>query len=155
LSVQSPIDTPVIPDGGGDGGLSGGAIAGIAVGGAIALLVVAFLGVRMMGNSDGSGYVDPDTRPPAQFNVASSEDVSAMEDPAQKTLGAGDASLAEYGDQRYVSFYRMLILRENKCAALLNDWRRRLTHTYPIPIFLFNAQCGYGGLRLLESIRWW
>jgi hypothetical protein len=127
--VQSPIESPVIPGAGGDGGLSGGAIAGIAVGGVAAVLLVAFLAVRMMGDGDeGTGYVETDTRPPGQFNVASSEDVSAMDDPPQKTLGAGDASLV--GDQRYATIIidRLLILGRKCAAALINDWRRRLTH---------------------------
>lgn len=104
-NVQSPIEVPVIDeiDSGSDG-LSGGAIAGIAVGGAVALLAAGYVGFRAMGGSDrsASGYVDPDTRPPASFNVSASEDVSTMEDPNQK-VASGDGSLAEYGDQRYVT----------------------------------------------------
>jgi hypothetical protein len=111
-SVQSPIETPVIPGAGGDSSLSGGAIAGIVIGSAVALLVAAFLGVRMMGGSDEARYVETDTRPPGQFNVAASEDVSAMDDPPQKTLGAGDASLAEYGDQRYVTLPLRYVLQD-------------------------------------------
>lgn len=116
-SVQSPIDTPVIPGAGGDSGLSGGAIAGIVIAGAVALLVVGLLAARMMGDSDEAGYVETDNRPPSQFNVANSEDVSTMDEPAPKALGAGDASLV--GDQRYVTlrhvtFYGMLICREKK-----------------------------------------
>jgi hypothetical protein len=101
--VQSPIESPIIPGAGDDDdGLSTGAIVGIAVAGGFVFLMAAFLGIRMMGSDDGEGYVDPDTRPPGQFNVAASDDVSAIDDAPAKALGAGDASVAEYGDQRYV-----------------------------------------------------
>lgn len=124
-SVQSPIESPELSDGDDDDGLSTGVIAGIAVAGAFGLLGAIFLVFRLMGDGDAGGYVDQDARPVAQFNVAASEDVSTMDDPAQKVLGSGDASLAEYGDQRYVTgCYR--------ARLLLNEWRRRLPLTFSL-----------------------
>jgi len=107
VNLLSPIAPPIVtpPEGGGDGGggLSGGAIAGIVIGAIVFLLAAVYGGFVMMGDRDGDGYVDPDTRPPAAFNVSATEDPSTMQgDATQK--GAGDASLAEYGDQRYVPF---------------------------------------------------
>jgi hypothetical protein len=110
--IASPIVTP--PPVGGDDGLSGGAIAGIVIGASVLLSAAAYGGFLMMddGRGDGGGYVDPNTRPPSAFNVSATEDLSTIQgDATQK--GAGDASLAEYGDQRYV----LLLLITTTTAA--------------------------------------
>jgi len=104
VNLLSPIAPPIVtPPEGGGGGLSGGAIAGIVIGASVFLLAAVYGGFVMMGDGDGAGYVDPDTRPPAAFNVSATEDPSTLQgDETQR--GAEDASLAEYGDQRYVPF---------------------------------------------------
>jgi hypothetical protein len=107
VSPSAPATAPTGGGGGGGGGgddgggLSTGAIVGIAVGGAAGLGLILYGGSKMMGGGGGGSYVEPDGRPPSQFNVAEDEDISTIDDLTIGKVGSGNVS-GGYGDQRYV-----------------------------------------------------
>jgi hypothetical protein len=128
-------------DDGGDG-LSGGAIGGIVAGAVVAMAIVACIIMRASSGED-RGYVsgNDEELPTRNFSPLDSEEVSTIDD-----LGIGKAntndtgSLLDVGDQRYVTI--------GGVAGYVGGGGSALTW------FDSLSQCGHGGLRLFQGLRW-